>query len=46
MIRIRNLTKFYQMGDSIVHALDGVDLCIKPGEFVSITVLPEAARAP
>ncbi|MBN1488369.1 MAG: ABC transporter ATP-binding protein [Phycisphaerae bacterium] len=37
MIRIRNLTKWYEMGDSIVHALDGVDLDIPAGEFVSIT---------
>jgi len=37
MIRIEALTKFYRMGDSIVHALDGVDLHIGPGEFVSIT---------
>jgi putative ABC transport system ATP-binding protein len=37
MIRIRNLTKFYPMGDEIVHALDGVDLDIAEGEFTSIT---------
>jgi putative ABC transport system ATP-binding protein len=37
MIRIEGLTKYYQMGDSIVHALDGVDVSIAAGEFVSIT---------
>ncbi|MDM8005936.1 MAG: ABC transporter ATP-binding protein [Phycisphaerae bacterium] len=37
MIRITNLTKFYQMGDSVVHALDGVDLSVEAGEFISIT---------
>jgi putative ABC transport system ATP-binding protein len=37
MIELRDLTKFYQMGDSVVHALDGVDLTIDRGEFVSIT---------
>lgn len=37
MIEIQQLTKFYKMGDSIVHALDGVDLHIGKGEFVSIT---------
>lgn len=37
MIRIEAITKYYKMGDSIVHALDGVDLTIGKGEFVSIT---------
>ncbi len=37
MIRIRNMTKWYRMGDSVVHALDGVDLDIAAGQFVSIT---------
>lgn len=36
MIEARKLCKFYEMGDSIVHALDGVDLDIDEGEFVSI----------
>ncbi|MBI5863672.1 MAG: ABC transporter ATP-binding protein [Planctomycetes bacterium] len=37
MIRIRGLTKLYRMGESIVRALDGVDLEIHPGEFLAIT---------
>jgi putative ABC transport system ATP-binding protein len=37
LIQIRSLTKFYRMGDSIVHALDGVDLEIERGEFMAIT---------
>jgi len=37
MIEIRDITKFYPMGSSVVHALDGVDLKIERGDFVSIT---------
>jgi len=37
MIQISQMTKFYRMGDSVVHALDGVDLEVGAGEFVSIT---------
>ncbi len=36
MIRTTKLTKIYHMGDSVVRALDGVDLSIEDGEFVSI----------
>src|SRR3972149_1873902 len=37
MIQAAQLRKEYLMGDSVVHALAGVDLRIEPGEFVSIT---------
>jgi putative ABC transport system ATP-binding protein len=37
MIEAAQLRKEYHMGDSVVHALAGVDLRIQPGEFVSIT---------
>ncbi len=37
LIQLHGLTKHYQMGSTIVRALDGVDLTIKQGEFVSIT---------
>ncbi len=37
LIQTKGLTKLYRMGDSIVRALDGVDLEIEEGEFVAIT---------
>ena len=36
LLSVRGLTKTYQMGDIQVHALRGIDLDIKTGEFVSI----------
>jgi putative ABC transport system ATP-binding protein len=36
MIRIRGLSKIYRMGSTDVRALDGVDLDIDRGEFVSL----------
>lgn len=36
MIKLEDITKVYKMGDSEVHALNGVSLHIKPHEFVAI----------
>jgi len=36
VIRAYSLTKTYQMGEVLVHALQGVDVSIKEGEIVSI----------
>ena len=36
MIRMKGIRKEYHMGDSVLAALDGVDIHIKPHEFVSI----------
>ncbi len=36
MITLRNITKSYEMGTQVVHALRGVDLEVKDGEFVAI----------
>ncbi len=37
LIKLEGLTKLYQMGDTVVRALDGVDLEIHRGEMVAIT---------
>lgn len=36
MIRMKGIRKEYRMGDSVLAALDGVDIHIEPHEFVSI----------
>ena len=36
MIRITDLSKVYTIGDETVHALDGANLHVAPGEFVGI----------
>ncbi len=36
MIELRDLYKLYRVGDTIVRALDGVDLTIEEGEFVAV----------
>lgn len=36
MIEMKNVTKMYEMGSQVVHALRGVDLNIAEGEFVAI----------
>jgi ABC-type lipoprotein export system ATPase subunit len=36
MIVLENVTKSYQMGETTVHALQGISLRIEPGEFVSL----------
>ena len=36
LIELRGITRLYQVGDTEVRALDGVDLSIHPGEFVAI----------
>ena len=36
MIRLEKVCRDFQVGDQVVHALDHVDLDIKPGEYLSI----------
>lgn len=36
IIEVKNLFKFYRVGDSVVHALNGVNFSINEGEFCAI----------
>jgi putative ABC transport system ATP-binding protein len=36
MIELRNIRKTYRQGGNDIHALDGIDLHVAPGEFVAI----------
>lgn len=36
VIRLHNVAKYYEMGDAIVKAVDGISITIKKGEFVAI----------
>lgn len=36
MIELKNIKKYYKMGDNVVKALDGVSLKVEDGEFVTI----------
>ncbi len=37
LIHIKQLTKHYEMGHTVVKALDGVGMAVEEGEFISIT---------
>ncbi len=37
VVQLKDVKKIYHLGDTIVHALRGVDIDIKQGEFVSIS---------
>ena len=36
LIELKNVTKYYEMGETIVKALDGIDIKIENGDFVAI----------
>ncbi len=36
ILKIENLKKYYGSGETVVRALDGVDLCVEKGEMVAI----------
>lgn len=37
VIRLKNLERFYQMGEETIHALDDVTLDIERNEYAAIT---------
>jgi macrolide transport system ATP-binding/permease protein len=45
LVEIRALTKFYEMGQATVHALNGIDLTIEKGEFVAVTGLSGSGKS-
>ena len=36
IVEIRNLKKYYGSGETMVHALDGVDMCVEKGKMTAI----------
>src|SRR5207244_11151909 len=36
MIRLRNLTKEFRQGETVVRSLDGIDLDVARGEFLTV----------
>ena len=36
VITLKNVSKYYEMGDNIVRALDGIDIVVEKGDFVAI----------
>ncbi|MFH1307462.1 MAG: ABC transporter ATP-binding protein [archaeon] len=36
VIKLKKVAKYYQMGDSIVRAVDGVDIAVKKGDFIAV----------
>ncbi|HEX9996493.1 MAG TPA: ABC transporter ATP-binding protein [Abditibacterium sp.] len=36
LIQIENLTKTYEVENRVVHALQGIDLCVEKGEFLAL----------
>ena len=36
LVELKDIYKIYKMGDTEVHALDGISLTIEKGEFVAI----------
>ena len=36
LIAMQNITKDYYLGETVVHALRGIDLSIDPGEFIAV----------
>lgn len=46
ILQTKDLRKYYGSGDTLVKALDGVDLNVEDGEFVAIVAPQEAGNPP
>ena len=46
MLKLTNVKKFYQMGETTVRALDGIDLHIRRNEFVAVMGPPARENRP
>lgn len=36
LLELKNVTRRYQVGDTIIRALDGVSVAVEPGEFIAV----------
>ena len=36
IIRLKNVSKFYYMGDNVVRAVDGINFSVQKGDFVAV----------
>src|SRR3989338_5185048 len=36
LITLKQVTKYYEMGENVVKALDGIDITVKKGDFVAV----------
>ena len=46
MIEMKDIRKEYPLGETVVHALRGIDLSVQEGGFISIIGPRSAARPP
>ena len=45
-VRIVDLCRHYQMGETLIRAVDGISLQVRAGEFVACWAAPDPASLP